>query len=94
MHTIVIQKSQASDKYIFILAFYLFSAILRFLMNFLLKKLGPIPRVFLQNLIVNFLKDLPMHTIVIQKSEASDEYIFILAFYLFLAIFRFLRNFL
>ena len=94
MHTIVIQKSQASDNYIFILAFYLFSAILRFLENFLLKKVGPIPQVFLQNLIVNFLKYLPMHTIVMQKSEASDEHIFILAFYLFLAIFWFLMNFL
>ena len=62
--------------------------------KFLVKKVRPIPRVSLQNLSVKFLKYLPMHTIVIQKSQASDEYIFILAFYLFLAIFRFLRNFL
>ena len=46
MHTIVIQKSQASDKYIFILAFYLSLAILRFLRNFLYKKSRAYPTVF------------------------------------------------
>ena len=77
MYTIAMQKSQASGKYIFILAFYQFLAILRFLTNFSKIKVGPIPRVSLQNLIVNFLRYLPMHTIVIQKSQASDIYIFI-----------------
>ena len=62
--------------------------------EFLIKKVGPIPQVSLQNLSVNILRYTPMLTFVIQNWKIPDEYIFILASWLFIAILRFLRNFL
>ena len=62
--------------------------------KFLIKKVGSIPWVSLHNWPVNILRYPLVYTIVIQKCQASDKYLFILASHLFFTILRFLRNFL